>query len=118
FNRAGTPLVEIVTEPDIRTPEQARRFLQLLRQTVVELGISDAEMEKGSLRFDVNVSVRPAGSDELRTRTELKNMNSFAFAARAIQREIDRQVSIYESGGQVQQEKLHFDPRTEDDAPL
>src|SRR5262249_36961240 len=74
FNRGGTPLVEIVTAPDIRSPEQARRFLQLLRQTVVELGISDAEMEKGSLRFDVNVSVRPAGSDELRTRTELKNM--------------------------------------------
>src|SRR5438094_4437857 len=85
FNRGGTPLVEIVTDPDIRTAEQARRFLQLLRQTVVELGISDAEMEKGSLRFDVNVSVRPEGSDELRTRTELKNMNSFAFAARGIE---------------------------------
>jgi len=118
FNRAGTPLVEIVTEPDIRTPEQARRFLQLLRQTVVELGISDAEMEKGSLRFDVNVSVRPAGSDELRTRTELKNMNSFAFAARGIEREIDRQVAIYESGGEVEQETLHFDPGREDAPPL
>jgi aspartyl-tRNA(Asn)/glutamyl-tRNA(Gln) amidotransferase subunit B len=118
FNRAGTPLVEIVTEPDLRTPEQARRFLQLLRQTVVELGISDAEMEKGSLRFDVNVSVRPAGSDELRTRTELKNMNSFAFAARGIEREIDRQVAIYESGGEVEQETLHFDPGREDAPPL
>src|SRR5947207_4015432 len=118
FNRAGTPLVEIVTEPDIRTPEQARRFLQLLRQTVVELGISDAEMEKGSLRFDVNVSVRPEGSDELRTRTELKNMNSFAFAARGIEREIERQVGIYESGGQVDQETLHFDPNREDAPPL
>ena len=118
FNRAGTPLVEIVTEPDIRTAEQARRFLQLLRQTVVELGISDAEMEKGSLRFDVNVSVRPEGSDELRTRTELKNMNSFAFAARGIQREIDRQVSIYEAGGEVEQETLHFDPNRENAPPL
>jgi aspartyl-tRNA(Asn)/glutamyl-tRNA(Gln) amidotransferase subunit B len=118
FNRAGTPLVEIVTEPDIRTPEQARRFLQLLRQTVVELGISDAEMEKGSLRFDVNVSVRPAGSDELRTRTELKNMNSFAFAARGIEREIERQIAIYESGGEVEQETLHFDPGREDAPPL
>jgi aspartyl-tRNA(Asn)/glutamyl-tRNA(Gln) amidotransferase subunit B len=118
FNRAGTPLVEIVTEPDIRTPEQARRFLQLLRQTVVELGISDAEMEKGSLRFDVNVSVRPAGSDELRTRTELKNMNSFAFAARGIEREIERQIGIYESGGEVEQETLHFDPGREDSPPL
>jgi aspartyl-tRNA(Asn)/glutamyl-tRNA(Gln) amidotransferase subunit B len=118
FNRAGTPLVEIVTEPDIRTPEQARRFLQLLRQTVVELGISDAEMEKGSLRFDVNVSVRPEGSDELRTRTELKNMNSFAFAARGIQREIERQIAIYEEGGEVVQETLHFDPARENAPPL
>jgi len=118
FNRAGTPLVEIVTEPDIRTAEQARRFLQLLRQTVVELGISDAEMEKGSLRFDVNVSVRPGGSDELRTRTELKNMNSFAFAARGIEREIERQIAIYEAGGEVDQETLHFDPGREDAPPL
>jgi aspartyl-tRNA(Asn)/glutamyl-tRNA(Gln) amidotransferase subunit B len=118
FNRAGTPLVEIVTEPDIRSADQARRFLQLLRQTVVELGISDAEMEKGSLRFDVNVSVRPEGSDELRTRTELKNMNSFAFAARGIEREIERQIGIYESGGEVEQETLHFDPSRESAPPL
>ncbi len=95
---AGTPLVEIVTQPDLRSADEARRFLQLLRQTVVELGISDAEMEKGSLRFDVNVSVRPEGSDELRTRTELKNLNSFAFAARAIEREVERQIGIYEAG--------------------
>ncbi len=102
FNRGGTPLVEIVTEPDLRSSEQAKRFLQLLRQTVVELGISDAEMEKGSLRFDVNVSIRPEGSDELRTRTELKNMNSFNFAAKGIEREIKRQIEIYESGGEVE----------------
>ena len=118
FNRGGTPLVEIVTAPDVRSPEQARRFLQLLRQTVVELGISDAEMEKGSLRFDVNVSVRPAGSDELRTRTELKNMNSFAFAAKGIAREVERQIGIYESGGAVEQETLHFDPGHESAPPL
>jgi aspartyl-tRNA(Asn)/glutamyl-tRNA(Gln) amidotransferase subunit B len=118
FNRGGTPLVEIVTEPDLRTAEQARRFLQLLRQTVVELGISDAEMEKGSLRFDVNVSVRPEGSAELRTRTELKNMNSFAFAARGIEREIERQIAIYESGGEVDQETLHFDPNRQEAPPL
>jgi aspartyl-tRNA(Asn)/glutamyl-tRNA(Gln) amidotransferase subunit B len=118
FNRAGTPLVEIVTQPDLRSADQARRFLQLLRQTVVELGISDAEMEKGSLRFDVNVSVRPEGSDELRTRTELKNLNSFAFAAKAIQREVERQVGIYESGGEVEQETLHFDPTAESAPPL
>jgi aspartyl-tRNA(Asn)/glutamyl-tRNA(Gln) amidotransferase subunit B len=118
FNRAGTPLVEIVTQPDLRSADEARRFLQLLRQTVVELGISDAEMEKGSLRFDVNVSVRPEGSDELRTRTELKNLNSFAFAARAIEREVERQIGIYESGGEVEQETLHFDPGKESAPPL
>ena len=118
FNRAGTPLVEIVTQPDLHSAEQARRFLQLLRQTVVELGISDAEMEKGSLRFDVNVSVRPAGSDELRTRTELKNLNSFAFAARAIEREVERQIGVYESGGDVEQETLHFDPGAQSAPPL
>jgi aspartyl-tRNA(Asn)/glutamyl-tRNA(Gln) amidotransferase subunit B len=118
FNRAGTPLVEIVTKPDIRSPDEAKRFLQLLRQTVVELGISDAEMEKGSLRFDVNVSVRPEASDELRTRTELKNMNSFNFAAKGIEREVRRQIEIYESGGQVEQETLHFDPGNESAPPL
>jgi aspartyl-tRNA(Asn)/glutamyl-tRNA(Gln) amidotransferase subunit B len=118
FNRAGTPLVEIVTGPDLHSAEQAKRFLQLLRQTVVELGISDAEMEKGSLRFDVNVSVRPEGSDELRTRCELKNMNSFNFAAKGIEREIRRQIEIYESGGQVEQETLHFDPGNESAPPL
>jgi aspartyl-tRNA(Asn)/glutamyl-tRNA(Gln) amidotransferase subunit B len=118
FNRGGTPLVEIVTAPDVRSAEQARRFLQFLRQTVVELGISDAEMEKGSLRFDVNVSVRPEGSHELRTRTELKNMNSFAFAARGIEREIQRQIGIYETGGTVEQETLHFDPAHESAPPL
>ena len=118
FNRGGTPLVEIVTHPDLRSAEEARRFLQLLRQTVVELGISDAEMEKGSLRFDVNVSVRPTGSQELRTRTELKNMNSFAFAAKGIEREIRRQIEVYEGGGDVEQETLHFDPSRESAAPL
>jgi aspartyl-tRNA(Asn)/glutamyl-tRNA(Gln) amidotransferase subunit B len=118
FNRAGTPLVEIVTAPDIHSAEHAKRFLQLLRQTVVELGISDAEMEKGSLRFDVNVSVRPEGTDELRTRTELKNMNSFNFAAKGIDREIARQIEIYESGGEVVQETMHFDPGNESAPPL
>ena len=118
FNRCGTPLVEIVTGPDIRSADAAKRFLQLLRQTVVELGLSDAELEKGSMRFDVNVSVRPAGSDELRTRTELKNMNSFNFAAKGIEREIARQIAIYESGGEVEQQTLHFDPGNEEAPPL
>jgi aspartyl-tRNA(Asn)/glutamyl-tRNA(Gln) amidotransferase subunit B len=118
FNRAGTPLVEIVTAPDLRSAEDAKRFLQLLRQTVVELGLSDAEMEKGSMRFDVNVSVRETGEEGLRTRTELKNMNSFNFAAKGIEREIRRQVEIYESGGAVEQETLHFDPGNENAPPL
>jgi aspartyl-tRNA(Asn)/glutamyl-tRNA(Gln) amidotransferase subunit B len=117
FNRGGTPLVEIVTEPDLHDADTAKRFLQLLRQTVVELDLSDAELEKGSMRFDVNVSVRPAGSEELRTRTELKNMNSFNFAAKGIEREIARQIRIYEEGGTVEQETLHFDPTQEDSPP-
>jgi aspartyl-tRNA(Asn)/glutamyl-tRNA(Gln) amidotransferase subunit B len=118
FNRGGTPLVEIVTKPDLHDAETAKRFLQLLRQTVVELGLSDAELEKGSMRFDVNVSVRPAGSDELRTRTELKNMNSFGFAAKGIERELARQIRIYESGGVVEQETLHFVPGDEESPPM
>ena len=118
FNRGGTPLVEIVSAPDIRSAEEAKRFLLVLRQTVVELGLSDAELEKGSMRFDVNVSVRPQGSDGLRTRTELKNMNSFNFAVKGIEREIARQVAVYESGGEVEQETLHFVPGHEDSPPL
>jgi aspartyl-tRNA(Asn)/glutamyl-tRNA(Gln) amidotransferase subunit B len=112
FNRCGTPLVEIVTQPDIRSAEEAKRFLQLLRQTIVELGISDAEMEKGTLRVDANVSVRPAGSDELRTRTEIKNMNSFNFIARGIDAEIERQIGVWESGGAVRQETYDFEAST------
>ena len=109
YNRGGTPLVEIVTAPDIRSAEEARRFLQLLRQTIVELGISDAEMEKGTLRVDANVSVRPAGSDELRTRSEIKNMNSFTHIARGIDAEVARQVGVWESGGAVEQSTYDFD---------
>jgi aspartyl-tRNA(Asn)/glutamyl-tRNA(Gln) amidotransferase subunit B len=109
YNRGGTPLVEIVTAPDVRSADEAKRFLQLLRQTIVELGISDAEMEKGTLRVDANVSVRPAGSDELRTRTEIKNMNSFNFIARGIEAEVERQIEVWESGGAVRQETYDFD---------
>jgi aspartyl-tRNA(Asn)/glutamyl-tRNA(Gln) amidotransferase subunit B len=112
FNRGGTPLVEIVTGPDIHSSEDARRFLQLLRQTIVELGISDAEMEKGTLRVDANVSVRPLGSDELRTRCELKNMNSFRFVAQGIDAEVRRQVALYEAGEEIEQETYDFDAAT------
>ena len=118
FNRGGTPLVEIVTEPDIASPDEARRFAQLLRQTVVELGVSDAEMEKGSLRCDANVSVRKAGETGFRTKTELKNMNSFKFVADGIAAEVDRQIRVYESGGEVVQETLHYDPSSGTLAPL
>ena len=118
FNRGGTPLVEIVTKPDVRSPEEARRLMQLLRQTVVELGISDAEMERGSLRCDANVSVRKAGETEFRTKTELKNMNSFKFVGDGIAAELDRQVALYEAGGAVVQETLHYDPATGSVAPL
>jgi len=112
YNRGGTPLVEIVTAPDIKSAEEAKRFLQLLRQTIVELGISDAEMEKGTLRIDANVSVRPTGSDELRTRTEIKNMNSFNFIARGIDAEVERQIGVWESGGEVEQQTYDFDAAT------
>ena len=113
FNRCGTPLVEIVTEPDVRSAEQAREWLQLLRATLRQLGVSDVNMEEGSLRCDANVSIRPAGTTELGTKTELKNMNSFRFLERGINAEIARQEAILRGGGEVVQETLHFDPRTE-----
>jgi len=112
YNRGGTPLVEIVTAPDLRSADEAKLFLQLLRQTIVELGISDAEMEKGTLRVDANVSVRPEGSDELRTRCEIKNMNSFTHIARGIEAEVERQVGVWESGGRVEQHTYDFDVAT------
>lgn len=110
FNRGGTPLAEIVTEPDLRTPEQAGEWLRLLRSTLRALGVSDVNMEEGSLRCDANISLRPAGSEELGTKTELKNMNSFRFIERGIRAEIARQQQLLESGGRVEQETLHFDP--------
>jgi aspartyl-tRNA(Asn)/glutamyl-tRNA(Gln) amidotransferase subunit B len=113
FNRGGTPLVEIVTQPDIRSADEAKEFLQLLRQTIVELGISDAEMEKGTLRADANVSVREVGETGYRTRTELKNMNSFNHIARGIDAEIRRQVGIWESGGEVVQQTLDYEVRSD-----
>ena len=112
FNRGGTPLVEIVTQPDLRSADEAKRFLQLLRQTIVELGISDAEMEKGTLRADANVSVRERGETGYRTRTELKNMNSFNHIARGIDAEIRRQIDLWESGGEVVQQTLDYEVKS------
>jgi aspartyl-tRNA(Asn)/glutamyl-tRNA(Gln) amidotransferase subunit B len=110
FNRGGTPLAEIVTEPDVRSAEQASEWLKLLRATMRQLGVSDVNMEEGSLRCDANISLRPAGSDELGTKTELKNMNSFRFIERGIKAEVERQRKLIEGGGAVEQETLHFDP--------
>jgi aspartyl-tRNA(Asn)/glutamyl-tRNA(Gln) amidotransferase subunit B len=110
FNRGGTPLVEIVTEPDIRSPAQAREWAQLLRTTIRQLGVSDVNMEEGSLRVDGNISLRPAGSDQLGVKTELKNMNSFRFLERGIEAELERQRGLLESGEEVVQETLHFHP--------
>jgi aspartyl-tRNA(Asn)/glutamyl-tRNA(Gln) amidotransferase subunit B len=110
FNRGGTPLAEIVTEPDVRSPEQASEWLKLLRVTLRQLGVSDVNMEEGSLRCDANISLRPVGATELGVKTELKNMNSFRFIERGIRAEIARQEKILRDGGQVSQETLHFDP--------
>jgi aspartyl-tRNA(Asn)/glutamyl-tRNA(Gln) amidotransferase subunit B len=113
FNRGGTPLVEIVTEPDVRSAEQAGEWLRLLRTTLRQLGVSDVNMEEGSLRCDANVSIRPVGTRELGTKTELKNMNSFRFIEKGIRAEIARQEKLLRAGEEVEQETLHFDPRTE-----
>ena len=110
YNRGGTPLAEIVTEPDLRSAEQARDWLALLRETLRQLGVSDVNMEEGSLRCDANVSVRRAGTQALGTKTELKNMNSFRFLAQGIEAEVARQAARLEAGDAVVQETLHFDP--------
>jgi aspartyl-tRNA(Asn)/glutamyl-tRNA(Gln) amidotransferase subunit B len=113
FNRGGTPLLEIVTEPDIRSADEADRFLRLLRQTIVELGISDAEMEKGTMRADVNVSVRERGETGFRPRWELKNMNSFTFIRRGIDAAEREQVAAYERGETLEQSTYDYDPDTD-----
>ena len=112
FNRGGTPLVEIVSEPDLRSPADAAEWGRLLRATLKRLGVSDVNMEEGSLRVDANVSIRPAGEATLGTKTELKNMNSFRFLERGIEAEIRRQEEILRGGGEVEQETLHFDPQS------
>jgi aspartyl-tRNA(Asn)/glutamyl-tRNA(Gln) amidotransferase subunit B len=112
FNRGGTPLVEIVTEPDLRSAADAATFLRQLRQTLLFLGVSDVSMEEGSMRADANVSVRPMGSSELGVKTELKNMNSFRFLERGIEAEIARQIETINAGGHVTQETVHYEPET------
>ena len=109
FNRCGVPLLEIVTEPDFRTSEQVVAYLELLRERLQYLGVSDGKMEEGSLRCDVNLSVRPVGRDTLGTRTEMKNLGSFKAIARAIQYESQRQIALLERGERVVQETRRFD---------
>ncbi len=110
YNRAGTPLIELVTEPDLRTPEEARLFMQKLRQIYLAIGISDCSMEEGSMRCDGNVSLRRRGDTKLGVKTELKNMNSFKNLHDGLAYEICRQAEVLEEGGQIYQETRHWDP--------
>ena len=112
LNRACTPLLEIVSEPDIRSADEAVAYLKKLHQIVVYLGICDGNMEEGSFRCDANVSVMPVGSDTFGTRTETKNVNSFRFVKQAIEYEIERQIEVIEDGGRIVQETRLFDPNS------
>ena len=112
LNRAGVPLIEIVTEPDLSSPEEVDAFLRKIRAMVQYTGVSDGRMDRGSMRCDVNLSIRPAGTEELGTRTEMKNLNSFNFVTKALEHEYQRQVRILESGGVIEQETRRFDSAT------
>lgn len=112
LNRAGVGLMEIVTKPDFRSPEEAGAFLRKLRSILRYLGTCDGNMDEGSMRCDVNVSVRPYGSNELRTRCEMKNVNSVKFVMQAIENEAKRHIEVYENGGTIEQETRQFDPTT------
>ena len=118
LNRAGTPLLEIVSEPDLRSAAQAGAYLRMLRLMMLYLGISDCNMEEGSLRCDVNVSIRPRGAEHLETRTEIKNLNSFTFIENALDQEIARQVAVREAGGEVVQETRLYDPDRGETLPM
>jgi aspartyl-tRNA(Asn)/glutamyl-tRNA(Gln) amidotransferase subunit B len=118
FNRAGTPLVEIVTEPDIRSPEEAREYMIALRNLILYLDVSDCSMEEGSLRCDANVSIRKAGEEKIGTKTEIKNLNSFKFLQKGLEYEVKRQTRVLEEGGKVIQQTRHYDNKTETTKPL
>jgi aspartyl-tRNA(Asn)/glutamyl-tRNA(Gln) amidotransferase subunit B len=118
LNRSGTPLVEIVTEPDLRSGEEVDAFMSAMRHLVRWLDVSDGNMEEGSLRCDVNISIRPVGQAEFGTRCEVKNVNSMRFARKAIEFETKRQIELVESGGKVEQNTLNFDPATGVTTPL
>lgn len=112
LNRTGVPLVEIVSEPDMRTPEEAADYLRTLRSILVYLDVCDGNMQEGSFRCDANLSLRPKGSTGLGVKTEVKNMNSFRNVQRALQYEIERQTEVLKNGGRIVQETLLFDPAT------
>ena len=112
INRCGVPLIEIVTGPDFRSPQEARAYLLTLKQVLEYVGVSDCDMEKGSLRVDANVSVRRVGAAELGTKTEVKNINSFAYVEKALGVERDRQIALIESGGTVVQQTMLYDSKT------
>ena len=118
YNRGGVPLIEIVTEPDIRSVEEAREYVEKLQQVIRYIGVSDCKMQEGSMRCDVNISVRPVGTQEFGTRTEIKNMNSITFITRAIEYEYERQTDLIESGGKVTQETLRYDDATNTTSPM
>jgi aspartyl-tRNA(Asn)/glutamyl-tRNA(Gln) amidotransferase subunit B len=118
LNRAGIPLVEIVSEPDLRSPAEARAYLTTLRQILVYAGVSECSMEQGSLRVDANISIRPEGASRLGTKTEVKNMNSFANVERALEAERVRQVAMLESGRKVEQVTLLFNAGTGQVKPI
>jgi aspartyl-tRNA(Asn)/glutamyl-tRNA(Gln) amidotransferase subunit B len=117
-NRCGTPLIEIVSDPDIRSAQEAYAYLTSLKQILEYLGVCDCNMEEGSLRCDANVSIRPRGQAKFGTKTELKNMNSFRNVEKAIEHEIQRQKEVLESGGQIQQQTFLWDPDTNQTLPM
>jgi len=118
YNRSGIPLLEIVTRPTIHSPEEAVAFLEELRQVLRRLGISQASMEEGNFRCEPNISVRPRGSSELRTKTEVKNLNSYATLSKALSYEIERQTEVWESGGEVAAQTLRWDDAAQRTVPM
>lgn len=112
FNRQGTPLIEIVSEPDIRTPDEAYAYLEKLKSIILYTGVSDVRMEEGSLRCDANISLRPIGQEKFGTKTELKNLNSFNFVRKGLEYEMKRQEKVLLSGGVIQQETRRYDEAT------
>lgn len=112
YNRGGVPLIEIVTQPDFRSVDEAKEYVEKLQQIMRYIGVSDCRMQEGSMRCDVNISVRPKGSEKLGTRTEIKNMNSINNIAKAMEYEFNRQVGVIENGGEVVQETLRYDDAT------